>query len=75
MYIHVDANFYSILLHVLFSQTQKLVEHGDIEAARSEFRVSFCCRLIAWTWSTVFVSIAVSLILVLGVVYGVGNRN
>ena len=36
-----------------FSQTQELVEAGNIEAARSEFGTSFNCRLGAWIWCAV----------------------
>ena len=55
-----------LILTLLLSQTQKLVQEGDIEAARSEFKTSFYCRLLAWAWGS-----AVAPLLILGITLGV----
>ena len=55
-------------------QTQKLVDEGNIEAARKEFQVSFTCRMLAWVWASVVAPLlitAVTLTLVLGIVLNV----
>ena len=64
-----------VCIDAIFIQTQKLVEDGDIDAARSEFQVSIRCRMLAWRWCTLFVTIVVTLDLVLGIVYGVANSR
>ena len=64
-----------VTLCPLHSQTQKLVEDGDIEAARREFLTSFWCRLIAWIWATIVGSFATTAIIVVGVVYGAASNR
>ena len=58
------TNTYSLLL----SQTQKLVQEGDIEAVRTEFQTSFNCRLLAWIWASVVAPLVI-MGLTLGVVF------
>ena len=64
------SDHFSILLFfLLLSQTQKLVEEGNIAAARSEFDTSYTCRLFAWMWCACVAplfSIAVALAIALG---------
>ena len=58
----------SVSLSLSLSQTQRLVDEGDIDAARMEFQTSFNYRLKGWIWCAV-VSPLLLIVLAVGLVF------